>query len=147
MFLLPQREHDGVPLPLPAMPQLPALSGLLLERPCQRFPQQPAPNERVHVMGKGRLVPEALCPGVGTPGRDCRLGSAACQGSCTRRAGGRAQRWEQTFWSVDLGCVCVTAVLQACSAGGPEQSASLTVSPPAPMGLSPAVPVGHCWHL
>lgn len=64
VFLLPQREHDGVSLPLPAVSQLPALSGLLLEGPCQRFPQQPAPNERVHVMGKGRLPPccRLLCP-------------------------------------------------------------------------------------
>lgn len=90
VFLLPQREHDGVSLPLPAVSQLPALSGLLLERPCQRFPQQPAPNERVHVMGKGRLAPHASpraalplrweLPARGGHQPGCRRGSATLSG-------------------------------------------------------------------
>lgn len=38
MFLLPQREYDGIPLPMPTVSQLPALSGLLLEGTCRWFP-------------------------------------------------------------------------------------------------------------
>lgn len=83
VFLLPQREHDGVSLPLPAVSQLPALSGLLLERPCQRFPQQPAPNEGVHVMGKGRLAPRR--------GQLCPSGGSSRQGVADSRAAGGEQ--------------------------------------------------------
>lgn len=50
VFLLPQREHDGLPLPMPAVPRLPALPGLLLEGARQRLPQQPAPDEGVHIV-------------------------------------------------------------------------------------------------
>lgn len=52
VFLLPQREHDGLPLPMPAVPRLPALPGLLLEGARRWLPQQPAPDEGVHVVGK-----------------------------------------------------------------------------------------------
>lgn len=38
MFLLPQWEYDGIPLPMPTVSQLPALSGLLLEGTRWRFP-------------------------------------------------------------------------------------------------------------
>lgn len=38
VFLLPQREHDGIPLPMPTVSQLPALPGLLLEGTCWGFP-------------------------------------------------------------------------------------------------------------
>lgn len=54
VFVLPQWEYDGISLPMPTVSQLPALSGLLLEGTCRWFPQQPAPNERVHVLGKAR---------------------------------------------------------------------------------------------
>lgn len=52
MFVLPEREHDGFPLPLPAVSRLPAVPELLLARPCQRSPQQPAPNEGALVLGE-----------------------------------------------------------------------------------------------
>lgn len=52
MFVLPEREHDGFPLPLPAVSWLPAVPELLLARPCQRSPQQPAPNEGALVLGE-----------------------------------------------------------------------------------------------
>lgn len=52
MFVLPEREHDGFPLPLPAVSWLPAVPELLLAWPCQRSPQQPAPNEGALVLGE-----------------------------------------------------------------------------------------------
>lgn len=52
MFILPEREHDGFPLPLPAVSWLPAVPELLLARSCQRSPQQPAPDEGALVLGE-----------------------------------------------------------------------------------------------
>lgn len=52
MLLLPEREHDGFPVPVPAVPRVPAVSELLLARPRQRPPQQPAPDEGALVLGE-----------------------------------------------------------------------------------------------
>ena len=52
MFVLSEREHDGLPLPLPAVSWLPAVPELFLAWPCQRSPQQPAPNEGALVLGE-----------------------------------------------------------------------------------------------
>lgn len=52
MFVLPEREHDGFPVSVPAVSRLPAVSELLLARPRQRAPQQPAPDEGALVLGK-----------------------------------------------------------------------------------------------
>ena len=38
VLLLPQWEHAGLSLPMPTVPQLPALPRLLLEGACRRFP-------------------------------------------------------------------------------------------------------------
>lgn len=38
VFVLPQREHVGLSLPMPTVSQLPALSRLLLEGACRWFP-------------------------------------------------------------------------------------------------------------
>lgn len=154
VFLLPQREHDGVSLPLPAVSQLPALSGLLLEGPCQRFPQQPAPNERVHVMGKGRLAPRCRlrCPPTGgeTPGRSSRqpsgtgrlgAGQPVWIGDPVREAPalgalGRTWRWEWSFLGEDLGrrWWCVPQGGQR--RRGWQQGTRLTAASPIPTGLT-----------
>lgn len=52
MFVLPEREHDGLQVPVPAVSRLPAVPELLLAWPCQRSPQQPAPDEGALVLGK-----------------------------------------------------------------------------------------------
>lgn len=56
VFVLPLREHDGLPVPLPAVPQLPAVPDVLLARPRQRPPQQPAPDEGALVLGEAARV-------------------------------------------------------------------------------------------
>lgn len=154
VFLLPQREHDGVSLPLPAVSQLPALSGLLLEGPCQRFPQQPAPNERVHVMGKGRLVP--LCRLLHPPAEGEAPGHGSVQPSGVGRPGSRAAGSDQRLCqgvsspgshqdSAEVGMVFsgwgsgVPVAVRAGvggSAGGWQQGARHRAASPIPTGLT-----------
>lgn len=154
VFLLPQREHDGVSLPLPAVSQLPALSGLLLEGPCQRFPQQPAPNERVHVMGKGRLASRCrlLCPPAGgeapshssgQPSGTGRLGARlpVWIGDPVREAPalvaiGRARRWERSFLGEDLGLLWWCVPVGGQCRRGWQQGARHTAASPVPTGLT-----------
>lgn len=62
MFILPEREHDGFPLPLPAVSWLPAVPELLLARSRQRSPQQPAPDEGALVLGElAHLIMSLQC--------------------------------------------------------------------------------------
>lgn len=154
VFLLPQREHDGVSLPLPAVSQLPALSGLLLEGPCQRFPQQPAPNERVHVMGKGRLLPHCrlLCPPATREAPSHSSGQLSGSGelgaglalwirdpvweALALGAIGRAWRWEWSFLGEDLGRLWRCVPRWGQHRRGWQQGTRLMAASPIPTGLT-----------
>ena len=61
VLLLPLREHDGFPVPMPAVPQLPALPELLLARPRQWPSQQPTPDEGAFLLGN-RSVSQSCVP-------------------------------------------------------------------------------------
>lgn len=51
VLLLPVWEYDGFPVPMPAVPQLPALPELLLAWSCQWPSQQPTPDEGAFLLG------------------------------------------------------------------------------------------------
>lgn len=56
VLLLSRQRHDGLPLPLPPLPWLPALPELLLARQRQRLTQQPASDEGALVLGESECV-------------------------------------------------------------------------------------------
>ena len=63
VLLLSWQRHDGLPLPLPPLPRLPAVSELLLARQRQRLTQQPAPDEGALVLGESLCRYSFVTPG------------------------------------------------------------------------------------